>query len=69
MEPSRRQELPPAYHRDGSIYLVKTEVLLAQCSLYGNCIASYEPKGAPAINIDTEADWQKAEAYLAAHER
>ena len=66
---SRRQELPTAYHRDGSIYLTKTSVLLNQDSLYGNSIAWYEPQGSPNINIDTEADWQKAEAYLAAHER
>ena len=25
---SRRQELPKAYHRDGAIYLTKTEVIL-----------------------------------------
>ena len=62
-------ELPTAYHRDGSIYLTKTSVLLNQDSLYGNSIAWYEPQGSPNINIDTEADWQKAEAYLAAHER
>ena len=32
----RRQELPKAYHRDGSIYITKTNVLMHENSLYGN---------------------------------
>jgi CMP-N,N'-diacetyllegionaminic acid synthase len=58
---SRRQELPIAYHRDGSIYLTKTEVILNQNSLYGKSIAFIESDPDFYVNIDTEEDWEKAE--------
>jgi CMP-N-acetylneuraminic acid synthetase len=60
----RRQELPEAYHRDGSIYLTKTRVLLNKKSLYGNSIAYIESPAASYVNIDTMADWEKAEILL-----
>jgi CMP-N,N'-diacetyllegionaminic acid synthase len=58
---SRRQELPETYHRDGSIYIVKTEVLLQQHSLYGKSISFIESRPEFYANIDTLADWEKAE--------
>ncbi len=61
---SRRQELPPAYHRDGSIYLVNTEILLQRRSLYGDKIAFFVNEGAAYVNIDTEADWREAERVV-----
>lgn len=61
---SRRQELPKAYHRDGSIYIVKTDVLLKSRSLYGEKIAFHTSENPVHINIDTLADWTKAEAFL-----
>ncbi len=61
---SRRQDLPIAYHRDGVIYITKTEVLLHKNSLYGNKLSYIESPHDSAINIDTMNDWAKAEAYL-----
>ena len=61
---SRRQDLPAAYHRDGSIYLAKCSVILTQRSMYGQSIAAYRGDAAP-INIDTEDDWQAAEDWIA----
>jgi CMP-N,N'-diacetyllegionaminic acid synthase len=58
---SRRQQLPDAYHRDGSIYLTKTEVLLQQLSLYGKSTSFVESSPEFYVNIDTLADWKKAE--------
>jgi CMP-N,N'-diacetyllegionaminic acid synthase len=58
---SRRQELPDAYHRDGSIYITKTEVLLQQYSLYGKSTSFIESSPECYVNIDTLADWEKAE--------
>ena len=58
---SRRQELPKAYHRDGSIYITKTSVLREQNSLFGNSIAYIESSKESYVNIDTMADWAKAE--------
>ncbi|MDX1761115.1 MAG: acylneuraminate cytidylyltransferase family protein [Christiangramia sp.] len=61
---SRRQELPKAYHRDGAIYLTKTEVLLEQNSLYGKNIGFIDTTGDPYVNIDTVQDWEEAERLL-----
>ena len=60
----RRQELPPAYHRDGSIYITRTEVLRSQRSLYGSRIAYCTSDAADHVNIDTPADWARAESLL-----
>jgi CMP-N,N'-diacetyllegionaminic acid synthase len=58
---SRRQELPTAYHRDGSIYITKTEVLLSQHSLYGKSLTFIESDSDCYVNIDSLEDWKKAE--------
>ncbi|MDP3358904.1 MAG: acylneuraminate cytidylyltransferase family protein [Lutibacter sp.] len=60
----RRQALPTAYYRDGSIYITKTEVLLNQKSFYGKSIAYLEADELIHVNIDTLADWEKAEKML-----
>jgi len=60
----RRQELPDAYYRDGSVYITKTDVLLNKRSLYGDKITFINTDGEPHINIDTKADWEKAERLL-----
>ena len=61
---TRRQELPPAYYRDGSIYLVKTEVLLKKRSLYGERIAFSLSENEAFVNIDTIEDWETAEKLI-----
>ena len=61
---SRRQELPTAYHRDGSIYLTKTRVLLNEHSLYGKSTAFIESDSESYVNIDTLQDWKKAEEMI-----
>lgn len=61
---TRRQALPKAYYRDGSIYLTKTELILKRRSLYGDRISYLLSKSAQHINIDTLADWQVAEQLL-----
>tara|TARA_B110000503_G_C7030720_1_gene363867 strand:- start:25 stop:723 length:699 start_codon:yes stop_codon:yes gene_type:complete len=61
---SRRQELPVAYYRDGSIYITKTDIIMNQNSLFGSQIGFIEGPPEAAINIDTHADWKRAEQYL-----
>ena len=56
----RRQDLPKAYHRDGSIYLTKKEIILKEKSLYGKKIIHHVMKNSPNINIDTMEDWEAA---------
>lgn len=60
----RRQALPKAYHRDGSIYLVKTSILLEKRSLYGKKIAFHVSENPIYVNIDTPEDWAEAEQNL-----
>lgn len=61
---SRRQELSTAYHRDGSIYITKTKVLLKEHSLYGKSTAFIESEPDFYVNIDTLQDWEKAEEMI-----
>lgn len=60
---SRRQELPHAFHRDGAIYISKTDVI-KRGSFYGKSIAYIESNPEFYVNIDTMDDWQKAEQLL-----
>lgn len=60
----RRQELPPAYHREGSIYVMRRDVLMVQGTLYGARVIGYPVDPARSVNIDTEADWARAESRL-----
>lgn len=59
----RRQDLPPAYHRDGSIYITRTQVIRETHSLYGKKTCGFEPTS-PYLNLDTLEDWRRAEAML-----
>lgn len=66
---TRRQDLPDAFIRDGSIYLTKTKVLLEKKSLYGERIGYYEKEGGVDLNIDTLEDWAMAEKIIQSNER
>lgn len=63
--PPRRQDLPPAYHREGSVYVTRREVLVEAGSLYGNRLAGWEVSQEETVNLDTEEDWRRAEYLLA----
>lgn len=58
----RRQELPEAFYRDGSVYITKTDVLINEHSLYGGKIVYIVSDVSRYVNIDTIEDWEKAEA-------
>lgn len=60
----RRQELPKAYFRDGSIYLTKSEVIKSG-SIYGSKTTFLENDPIYYVNIDTQEDWIAAEEWLA----
>ena len=59
----RRQDLPEAYFRDGSIYITKTEVI-KQGSFFGENLTYIESNPAKHVNIDTLEDWEKAEEMI-----
>jgi CMP-N-acetylneuraminic acid synthetase len=60
----RRQDLPPAYHREGSVYVTRRDVLMERGSLYGARTIGYPIDPSRSINIDTVEDWERAEAML-----
>lgn len=60
----RRQELPPAFHREGSVYLMRRDILMVQGSLYGAHVLGYVVAPELSINIDTLEDWERAEARM-----
>jgi CMP-N,N'-diacetyllegionaminic acid synthase len=62
----RRQDLPAAFHREGSVYVVRRDVVLDQNSLYGDRLLGYLVDGSRSVNLDTAEDWRRAEALLAA---
>ncbi len=63
------QKLPPAFIRDGSVYIIKTDVLLNKPSLYGKKTAFVETDIQLYANIDTQNDWEIAEQKAAAFEQ
>ena len=60
----RRQDLPNAFHRDGAIYLIKTETILNKSTLYGDELTGFEIESPELINIDSIDDWKRAEKYI-----
>lgn len=56
----RRQELPPAYFRDGSIYITKTGII-KEGSFYGGKLTYIKSNPELYVNIDSIEDWNKAE--------
>ncbi|MCF0042160.1 acylneuraminate cytidylyltransferase family protein [Dyadobacter fanqingshengii] len=61
--PSRRQDLPNSYYRDGNIYLLKTSLLNRNRLLGGRCIG-YQPENEVDLNINTQQEWKLAELHL-----
>ena len=56
-----RQLLPPAYARDGSVYVFKADNIRNHNNIYGSSISYLESDGKWHINIDTIDDWKQAE--------
>ncbi len=61
---ARRQDLSRAFHREGSVYLTRRDVVMKGNSLYGARLVGYLLDGKPSVDIDTEEDWEGAEALL-----
>jgi CMP-N-acetylneuraminic acid synthetase len=61
---TQRQSLPPAFHREGSVYVVQRDVLMKQQSFYGQRVVGYPIPPERSVNIDTLEDWADAEFRL-----
>jgi N-acylneuraminate cytidylyltransferase len=64
---SRRQNLPPAFIRDGALYITKSSVLKEQNSLYGQKLAYFETNDLFHVNLDTLQDWEDAESKVGSY--
>jgi CMP-N,N'-diacetyllegionaminic acid synthase len=60
----RRQDVPRAYKRDGTIFLTRRSVILGQRSFYGQRCVPLHLAEAESLNIDTAEDWAEAERRL-----
>lgn len=61
---SRRQDLPPAFHREGSVYITRRDVLMETNSLYGKHLVGYQLSPERCVNVDNAEDWERATAML-----
>ncbi len=61
---TRRQDLPPAFHRDGSVYVTRRSVIDDFGDLYGRRVRGYEMPRQYSVNIDTADDWALAEQLV-----
>lgn len=64
IEGTRRQDLPVAYKRNGSIYAMKRDVMMVDNSLYGKTIVGHVCPKERSIDLDNMFDWMKAEYML-----
>lgn len=61
----RRQDArPPAYMRNGAIYLTRRDVLMEGNSIYGTRVRPYLMPELRSVNIDNELDFVIAQAIL-----
>ncbi len=62
----RRQSLPPAFHREGSVYVTRRDVVMEQHNMYGNSVVGHLLNPECCVNIDSLGDWERAERLLQA---
>ena len=60
---ARRQDLPPAYHRDGSVYVLGAD-RVTEGQPYGTSVEAVVLEPAETVNIDDLDDWARAEALV-----
>lgn len=62
--PPSRQQLPPAFYREGSIYVTRRDVLMERDTLYGDRTIGYQLSPGTNVNIDEPEDWERAERIV-----
>jgi len=67
-EGMRRQDLPIAYKRNGSVYVSGRDLIIKKNKLFGNFIVGIVVPKERSVDIDTPLDWMKAE-YLFKHKK
>jgi CMP-N-acetylneuraminic acid synthetase len=64
----RRQDLPDAFHREGSVYVIRRRVVMEENALLGDRVAGFLLDPSETVNIDRSEDWDRAERLLASPE-
>jgi CMP-N,N'-diacetyllegionaminic acid synthase len=59
-----RQGLPPAVHREGSVYVSRRANIVEHGTLYGSHLVGYPIHPSRSINIDGPDDWALAERLV-----
>lgn len=62
----RRQALPPAFHRDGAVYVARSALVLERGTLLGGRLRGHPTDPRRHVNLDTPDDWTRAESLLVA---
>jgi CMP-N-acetylneuraminic acid synthetase len=62
---TRRQDVPQAWRRDGTIFLTRTTTLRSQRSFYGTRCLPLELRPDEILNINEPDEWRDAERRLA----
>jgi CMP-N,N'-diacetyllegionaminic acid synthase len=62
---ARRQDVEPAFSRDGTVYAVRRDVLMREHDLYGSDCRPLILNASESLNLDAPDDWTAAEARLA----
>jgi CMP-N-acetylneuraminic acid synthetase len=60
-----RQQLPTAYHADGSVFLARTQIVIADHTWKGKRLLGVPSPEHEAVDLDTEEQWQALQARLA----
>lgn len=60
----RRQDLPPAWHREGSVYVVRRDIVMRHNTLFGPHVIGSPVDPSWSVNLDTVDDWERAESML-----
>lgn len=60
----RRQELPLSFHREGSVYVTRRDVVMEENSLYGKRVIGHLVDAERSVNIDGPQDLKRAELLL-----
>jgi CMP-N-acetylneuraminic acid synthetase len=64
-EGTRRQDChPPAYIRNGAVYLTRRDIIMTGNSIWGNVIRPYVMPPERSVNIDGELDLKLAKALM-----
>ncbi len=65
--PIRRQDVPQAFYREGSVYVTRVKTLRERGSLFGKKVVGFSVDLKNSVNIDSQKDWEKAERLIREH--